>query len=188
MEKIIGYHTIAEGKVLQIQWVDIDFGNQKKATFEMISFKHKENEPTGWVIVCWYNTTTTEIVLIKQFQVALGAATYLLPRGWCIINKSKLESAQQEFLEETGYEASQRIELPTIYASPWYFTQKTTIFLALETYLSKQTTDSDEIEETIVITIPLAEAITMIMYGTIIDARTISALLMCKEYIQTHKL
>ena len=188
METILGTHIVASGKVLQIEGVDIDFGNGKTATFEMASFKPKDDEPSWGVIICGYDTYTTEIILIQQFQVALGQPTYLLPRWGLLAWKSKQESAAQEFLEETGYEAEQWIEMPMIYTSPWYFNQQTTIFFAYDITLSENNVDGDEFEDTLVHRISLANAIDMIMQGSIVDARTIATILMMRQYLETNSL
>ncbi len=182
MEHIIGQHTIATGKHLTIKWVDIDFGNGKQAVFEMMTFSGDESYP-WWAIICAYDDDGREIIMIEQFQVALGTKTFLLPRWGVISGKNILESAQQELLEETWYEASERIQLPTIYSSPWFFEQYTTIFLAKWIQVSEQTAEWDEIEETLVKRVPLTQAVDMIMQWTIVDARTIAGILMAREYL-----
>lgn len=182
METILWYHNLAETKHFIIQWVDIDFGNGKQAQFEMIAFNNTQDQPQGGVIICGYSQQTKEVVMIKQFQVALWKQTFLLPRWGNMKGKTVLETAQQEFLEETWYEAEQWIELPMIYSSPWFFSQYTTIFLALWIRLSDNTAEWDE--ETIAIKILLSKAIEMIMNGEIVDARTISAIFIAKQYIE----
>lgn len=186
METILWRSTVTQSKYFVIEWVDIDFGNGKQSVFERVTFNYKEGEPRGGVTICGYDRTTQEIILISQFQVALERATYLLPRGGLLQDKTALESAQQEFVEETWYVSSTRIELPTVYVSPWYFTQHTTLFLAIDATLSEGEHEGDEIEQTVSTKVLLSDAIQMIMRGEIVDARTVAGIFMLQQYLMEH--
>lgn len=185
METILGTHTICQGKHLAIQGVDIDFGQGKQATFEMISFTEYD---FGGVIIAAYDQVTREVIMIEQFQVWYGKKTLLLPRWGKEPGHTVLETAHKELLEETWYEAKTWIELSEIYSSPGFFNQHTVVVIALDPLLAPQSSQGDEIEETIAHRIPLAVAIQQIMDGTIIDARTIAALFMLQQHLQTHSI
>jgi ADP-ribose pyrophosphatase len=167
--------------------VDIDFGNGKRGVFEMIEFNLSEDQQ-WWVIICAYDESSKEIIMIEQFQVALWKRTFLLPRWWLNPGQTWLQTAKQELLEETGYEAKEWKELSHIYSSPWFFSQNTKLFLAQWISKSAMWAEWDEIEETIAHKVLLSDAVNMIMQWIIVDARTICWLMIAKEYLSNSKV
>lgn len=184
MEKIIWKHTLAETNLFKIEWVDIDFANGKVSQFQLVWFNHVDEDLAGWVMICAYNNQSKEILLIEQFQLAIWWRTLVFPRGWLMTGLSTQESAQKELLEETWYLAGHWVQLATIYSSPWYFNQKTTIFFCHSLTSSSETVAWDEFEDINVHKVLLKDAVEMVMNWTIIDARTISGIMMVNEYIK----
>jgi len=181
MEKVLNTYTICQWKHLAIKAIDIDFWNNKESTFEMISFV---KDDYGGAIIAAYDTITKNVIMIQQFQVWYGKKTLLLPRWGKELWHNILQTAQKELLEETWYEAKKWIEWPEIYSSPWFFNQHTGVVLAFDPFISNQSLQRDEIEEIDVILLPLEDALSCIMNGSIIDARTISALFILSYHLQ----
>ncbi len=96
-----------------------------------------------------------------------------------------MASAQEELLEETGYESADRVEMSEIYSSPGFFSQRTTIYIALNPKIADQCIEGDEVEETLPMRVRLTDVLQKIMDGTIIDARTICGIFILNQYL-TH--
>ena len=65
---------VFEGKVTRVDELDLDFGNGKQKTFEVVKF----NTVTG---VSALPVTPQGVMLIKHYQAGLGYESWSLPTG-----------------------------------------------------------------------------------------------------------
>jgi ADP-ribose pyrophosphatase len=117
-----------------------------------------------------------EVVLLRQFRYAAGGELFEVPAGrpdqegepWEVVAARELE-------EETGYAAANLEYLTTIYTTPGFTDERIHLFLA--TGLEEGSTNLDQDEFVEVVTLPLSRALEFVQDGTIIDAKSVAALL-----------
>ena len=121
------------------------------------------------------------IILIRQFRHPVGEAVLEIPSGTMERGETDpLACARRELTEETGFEASEFVDLGAIYILPSYSDEKIHLYLARNLKKSRQNLDQDEIIE--VIRVPIEEAMRMIDRARIVDALTILAVQMAWRF------
>ena len=116
-----------------------------------------------------------ELLLVKQFRVAVGRFIYEIPAGMKEPGEEPLLTAQRELKEETGYTAGKWTPYPAFYASPGYLDEKLTLFLAED--LTPGESALEDGENLSVFSVPLDKALEMINSGEIEDGKTVGAIL-----------
>jgi ADP-ribose pyrophosphatase len=117
-----------------------------------------------------------EVVLLRQFRYAAGGELFEVPAGRPDRDGEPWEEvATRELEEETGYAAGKVEYLTTIYTTPGFTDERIHLFLA--TGLDKGTTNLDQDEFVEVVVLPLSRALEFVRDGTIIDAKSVTALL-----------
>lgn len=120
------------------------------------------------------------ILLIEQYRYPVRQTLFEIPAGKMEDpEETRLEAAQRELLEETGYRARSFDYLFSYFPCPGYSTEKLHLFRASEITLEGQFLDEDEFIR--VIQVPLAEAYRMIAEGKIQDSKTLLALMYLKN-------
>ena len=128
----------------------------------------------------WVNvvalTKENEVDLVRQYRHGYQKTLIELPAGGMEpSDKSSLEAAKRELLEETGYFSDDFRETCQVSANPASNNNVTHCFLALNAEL--QTTPRlDESEQITVVLKPLAEVVTMIKNRQFVQALHIAAL------------
>jgi ADP-ribose pyrophosphatase len=121
------------------------------------------------------------VVLVEQERPALGRRTLEIPAG--VVVPAEQDQPQQtalrELEEETGYTAQAAQLLTSISPSPGISTEIIHIYLATDLAPASQTPGPmDPTEIAMVRTLPLGEALRMVMRGEIQDAKTVVGLLL----------
>ena len=116
-----------------------------------------------------------EILLIRQFRVAIGRFILEIPAGMREPGEDPLVTARRELKEETGYTAEKWTPYPSFYASPGYLDEKLHLFLAEG--LTPGESALEDGENLSVLSVPLAKALEMIDSGEIEDGKTVGAIL-----------
>jgi len=116
------------------------------------------------------------IIFEKQYRYPVLNFLYELPAGKIDdIEETKIEAAQRELLEETGYRAKNLEYLISYYPAVGYSSEIIHVFKASDLTKEEQLLDEDEFIETI--TFSLEESLEMIKKKEIKDAKTILSLL-----------
>lgn len=121
-----------------------------------------------------------DLVLIKQWRRAIGKILYEIPAGLLEKGESPEFCAQREIQEETGYRAKEIIPLGGIYTAPGFCNEYLHLFLAKdleEAPLPPDIHEAIDVEE-----MPLKRALDLIDNHTIVDAKTISVLLLYQRW------
>ncbi|MBR2695049.1 MAG: NUDIX hydrolase [Thermoguttaceae bacterium] len=116
-----------------------------------------------------------ELLLVKQFRVAVGRFIYEIPAGMKEPGEEPLLTARRELKEETGYDAEKWTPYPSFYASPGYLDEKLTLFLAEG--LTPGESALEDGENLSLTSVPLEKALEMIDSGEIEDGKTVGAIL-----------
>ena len=116
------------------------------------------------------------VVLIRQYRHAAGGYLWELPAGVLHSAAEPPEAcALRELREEAGIVATRLRRLGSIFTTPGFCDEHIHLFLAEGLREEGHTHDADEVI-TEITRVPLAEAITMVRRGAIVDGKTIAGL------------
>lgn len=115
------------------------------------------------------------VLIEKQYRHAAGRFLYELPAGRIDDGESELKAAKRELLEETGYSARSWKRALRFWASPGFVAEAMSIYLARDLRAGAAQPEDDEVIEMKLV--PLEKAVTMVLNGTIQDAKTIAGVL-----------
>jgi len=143
-------------------------------------------KPNSVVIIPF--TEDKKIILIKQYRHPVRSIKYEVPAGYVEKeDKNPIISAKRELMEETGYKPKKLIKLGKAFALSGLLTNTIHFFLALDCKkISDQHLDKDEeieVKET-----TLDKALVLLKKSDIMDLGSVSAILMTKDYLNTHKI
>lgn len=123
------------------------------------------------------------VTLVRQYRYAAGRSTLEIPAGKLEIGEDDvLEAARRELSEEIGATAGKMTSLGVYLSSPAILSERIYCFLAED--LTFGTCHPDEDENLMPLTLPLSEAIGMVLDGTLEDGKTTFALQ--KAYLLKH--
>jgi ADP-ribose pyrophosphatase len=115
------------------------------------------------------------IILEKQYRHAAGRFLLELPAGRIDEGENALNAAKRELLEETGYSARSWKRVLHFWASPGFVAEAMSIYLARGLRPGPAQPEDDEVIELKLV--PLEKAVSMVLKGTIQDAKTIAGVL-----------
>jgi ADP-ribose pyrophosphatase len=125
-------------------------------------------------------TPQGDVLLVRQLREAVREELVEIPAGILEDGESTAACAARELLEETGYRATKLQHLSTVYTTPGFTDERIELFRATAEPIG------DPSEEAVrVVTMPLSEALAAIERGDIIDAKTISGLLLA---VRAHRV
>ena len=121
-------------------------------------------------------TANNEVVLIKQYRHGVQEVLWEIPGGVVNDGEFPLEGVKRELMEETGYTASEFIQVGALYPNPAIQTNTMYCFLALNAEKVKEQSldDGEDIEAHLV---PLDELVPMMQRGEFIHALQVAALM-----------
>lgn len=124
------------------------------------------------------------VVLERQFRYPMHQVFIELPAGKIDPGEPVLTTGKRELLEETGYSASEWINLGVIHPCIGYSNEVIHIYLALGLQSGQHERDIDEAMDVFVW--PFAQVMDAIENGTITDSKTISAMILAERYLRKH--
>lgn len=121
--------------------------------------------------------TEDNIILVRQYRAPVGRLTLEIPAGkFDHVGEDPLLCAQRELSEETGLLATSWRKLTVLETTPGFCNERIHIYLA--TGLTQGETHPDEDEFVATIRMPLKEAVSKVMDGTLRDGKTALAIMM----------
>lgn len=132
-------------------------------------------------------TPQHELVLVQQYRHGTDRLTWEIPGGAVDPHEDALVGAQRELREETGYTATQWIQIGKIAVNPAFMSNHCTTWLALDATRTT-TQDFDEHEELGVALIPVSAFFSKIDAGEIDHGIVVSAAYYLARYLNTHPL
>lgn len=115
------------------------------------------------------------VTMVRQFRYALGEELWELPAGKLEAGEDPFEAARRELSEECGLTADTYTELGVVYPTVGYDSEKIYLWAAEGLHTVGQHLDAGEFLD--VVKMPFAQALGLVMDGTIKDSKTQVALL-----------
>jgi 8-oxo-dGTP pyrophosphatase MutT (NUDIX family) len=152
--------------------IELNNGN----TFEAVALEFR-----SWASVLAL-TKNQEVVLVKQFRHAAQAVVWEFPGGVVDDGETPLEGARRELAEETGYAASNLIEVGKFYPNPALQTNFMYAYLAFDAEKTgiQNLDDAEDIEVHLV---PLDELLAMTKRGEFDNGLQVAVLFHALAYL-----
>ena len=163
-----GSEEIFDGVILHVFKDTVQLPNGKAATREVI----RHVGAVGIVPL----TDDGKVIVERQFRYPLNRVITEIPAGKLdSLTEDRLSAAKRELEEETGYTATEWIDLGDYYPAAAYCDERITLYLARNLSLGQRHLDEDEFLN--FEAVPLAELVEQVMDGTITDGKTQVAIL-----------
>jgi ADP-ribose pyrophosphatase len=135
MEKWHNKKIIHKGPIITLYAGEVELDNGNLAYREVITH-------TGGVVVV--PVLGDEVILIRQFRIALEKEILELPAGRLEPNESPLHCGIRELEEEIGYRADKMVLATEYYSSVGFANEKAYVFLAFDLRKTEQKLEEDE--------------------------------------------
>jgi ADP-ribose pyrophosphatase len=168
--RIISSRTVYRGPVFWVTTDDVQEPGGVHARRDVIHH-------TGSVVVLAVDDlrSTPRVLLERQYRHAANDYLWEIPAGRIDGGEQPLAAAKRELLEETGYTAAYWRRIFCFYASPGFVAETMSVYLATGLRTGKAQPEADEVIQQRMVS--LANAVRMVLNGTIRDAKTISSIL-----------
>ena len=130
-------------------------------------------------------TPQGRLVFVRQYRRAVNRTLLELPAGTLEKGEPRLQCAQRELSEETGWRARRWEKLGQFYAAPGFISEQMTLFLAQGLTPHAASPEPDEIVRPALLTFP--DAIAYIRQGSICDAKSIIGVLFAAARLQRRR-
>lgn len=125
-------------------------------------------------------TEDGKLIFVRQYRYPIQQITLEIPAGKLdSAQEDPLECAKRELSEETGYEAAEYVFMTKLATTVGFSNERIYIYAAKGLTAGKQHPDADEFINACLLTED--EAVAKIRAGEIIDAKTITAVLLYRE-------
>lgn len=166
-EKKLSENTVFTGRVFSVSVDKVLLENGKTGEREVL------HHHGGACIAAL--TPENEIYMIRQFRYAMGQELWELPAGKLEAGEDPFEAAKRELSEECGLTADTYTELGVVYPTVGYDSERIYLWAAEGLHTVGQHLDAGEFLD--VVKMPFAQALGLVMDGTIKDSKTQIALL-----------
>jgi ADP-ribose pyrophosphatase len=177
-EKQISSKQVYNGNLLKIFMDEVELENGKIATREFV--KHP-----GGACVAALNEKN-ELFFVKQFRYPYGKVVLELPAGKLDPNEPPLQTAIRELKEETGMTTGEMISIGELYPSPGYTDEIIYLYACRVESQGEKDLDDDEFLE--VESIPIEEAVSMVLENKIKDSKSQVAILKTAKLLENKKI
>jgi len=169
-EKTLGTKQVYDGRILNVEVLDIELGDGRKSTREII--RHRGASAVLAVL------PDGRFIFVKQYRKAVEREFIEVVAGVLDEGEVPAECARRELREETGYSARTLTHVGAIHPSPGYSSEMINIFFAnVDPNCGAQDPDEDEYVEVLYFT--SEEVNEMIQNGELTDAKTLATWLLC---------
>jgi ADP-ribose pyrophosphatase len=163
-EKTIKSDTVYQGKKVSLSLDTICCPNGDIVT------KEKIHRAQGAAILPFFDEKT--VLLERQFRHPFEAEILAVPAGKADQGEDLSLTAKRELEEETGYVASQLVDVGRLYPAPAYSDEVVGLFLGLDIHPGTRNLDKDEFIN--LVRVSLKDFLAMCEDGRIKDARSIA--------------
>lgn len=171
--ELINSEIVYEGRAFTVRRDNLKTPDQRTANFDII-------EHVGSAIIIPVDAQG-QIYFVRQYRHAAGSDLVELPAGTLEPGEDPIVCAAREVREETGMAASEIKEIGGFYLAPGYSTEFMHVYLA--TGLTHDPLEADVDEFLQVETISIREAYEFASQAKMLDAKSLAALLLAREYL-----
>jgi len=170
-EKTLSRKTVYEGRILNVEVLDVELENGKKSIREIVQH--------GVAVAIIPRMPDGRFVFIRQFRKPMERICFEVVAGNVDHDgEHEAQTAIRELQEETGYIAESMELLGPIYPSVGYCTERIDVFFCEVTGRGDTAFDDDERIETVIVS--ESEMDEMIRTNLIADAKTLAAWMLYK--------
>lgn len=166
-EKYISSEYLYKGKYSNVRIDTVKLPNEKITTREIIE------RPNAVCVVAL--TRENKILLVKQYRCPFKRVLLEVPAGKIDENEDAEAAIKRELKEETGAVGKNYKNLGKLYMTPGFCDE--IIYLYMCEVEKVESTQPDEDEFLEVVKMPLDEAVSMVLKGEIVDAKTCAAIM-----------
>jgi len=172
-EKQLTREVIFEGRIFTVTRDVVELGDKTKATRELIL----HHGGAGVLPV----DGDGNVSLVKQYRSGVSQVVTEICAGKLEAGENPLECAKRELAEELGIVAKNIVSIGEFVPTPAYLSEITYLYLATDLDFVGQNLDEDEFLE--IVKMPLSEAVSLVMNGTISDGKTQIAILKAERLL-----
>lgn len=169
-EKQLSSEEIFKGRVISVTLDTVELENGNTGIREVVHHH-------GGAGVAALNEQG-EIYLVRQYRYALDRELIEIPAGKLEPGEDPFETAKRELGEEAGLKAAEYRDLGYIIPTCGYCSEMIYLYAAKDLSPVSQHLDPDEFLS--VFTMPLEEAVQLVLSGEITDSKTVAAILKVK--------
>ena len=177
--KLKNIHTVAQSRIFNLESMDVEFSNGSTRVYERLV-----SRGNGAVLVIPMLNDDT-VLMIYEYSGGTDRYELGLTKGKIDKGETPLEAAGRELKEEIGYGAKKLTFLKTITLAPGYQSSETHIVLAEDLY--EEQADGDEPQPLEVVEHKLSDLEELTYKQDLTEARSILALYMVRDIIQSRK-
>lgn len=171
--KLIDSKSIYKGKIFEIKQDTITLPNGKNATRDVLLHN-------GASAILPINENG-DIIFVKQHRHPVNDFVLEIPAGKLELNEDPKKCAIRELEEEIGYKCDDIEFMFKTFIAVGYSSEVIHIYLAKNLIKTKQNLDEDEFLT--IETHNIDKSLKMIENGTILDSKTIAAILYYKQFL-----
>lgn len=173
--EILKAELVAESRLFKVESLHLKFSNGVERVYERMRGGNR-----GAVMVVPLIDRDT-LLLVREY--AAGTHSYELgfPKGLIDPGEDAGMAGNRELMEEAGFGARELIPLKQVSLAPGYFASRMDILLARDLYPEQR--EGDEPEPLDVIPWPLSEMDSLLARPDFSEARSISALLLARKWL-----
>lgn len=174
LETTVEAKTVYQGSFLNIQQDVVSLPNGATATREYI--KH-----AGAVMIMPI-FENHDVLVVRQYRYPLSQVFVEFPAGKKDAGETPLQTGQREFLEETGYRASEWLHVTDIHNAIAYCDEVIHFYIARG--LSKESAPQLDVNEFVdVMRVPLAKLDEWMRQGWVLDVKTQLGIFWAKDFL-----
>jgi ADP-ribose pyrophosphatase len=172
-EKLLDSELIYDGRIVHLYTDTVQLPNGQTARREVV--RH------GGAVAIVPIDGEGNVILVRQYRHAAGRILLEIPAGTLNKGEDPDLCAAREMQEETGYKPGKLQKIGGIFVAPGYTSEYIHLYLATDLSASRLTMDDDEFIEAEAL--PIEEVVRRIRTGEIVDAKTISAVLLSRDIL-----
>ncbi|MEI6503048.1 MAG: NUDIX hydrolase [Armatimonadota bacterium] len=177
-ETLIGSAELFRGKLLTLTVDTVRLPDGREATREVVH----HGGAVGMVPLA----SNGDVLLVRQWRHAPGVALLEIPAGGISRGEEAEHCARRELAEEVGFVPRRLDLLTTIYTAPGYVGEAIHLYVARD--LVPERAEGDEDENLQVERMTMVEALAACRDGRICDGKSISALMLARDFLQQEAL
>jgi len=171
-EKTLSSKPIFSGEIIKLRVDTVQMPDGREAKREIV--EHAE------CIAVVTIDNDDNVLLVKQFRKSVEKDLLEIPAGAIDDGEDPETAVRRELREETGYMPGKLVPLGGFYSAPGFCTEYLYLYLASDLTLSPLIAEDTESIE--LIRVPTSQIPSLIVSGSICDAKSIAGLLRFLEY------